>query len=230
MKARWLMLLVLSILLMGSRNLPLSSAMSPAAQQVPTVPPGLTCDQLVTLAVTTVGVVCDNLGRNQACYGNKLVSVEFRPNFNTSFVQSGDKVDLLSIQRMQTSPLDRAASDWGIAVLKAQANLPDNLPGQNVTFLLFGDASIDNPSPDMRAVTVETRIGGLECTNAPESAVMIQSPEGTQVSMRINGADVTLGSTAYITANRDTGRMTFAVLEELGVIAADGVTKIVSRA
>ena len=226
MKARWLILLVLSILLMGSRNLPLSSAISPSAQQVPTVP-GLTCDQLVTLAVTTVGVVCDNLGRNQACYGNKLVSVEFRPNFNANFIQSGDKVDLLSIQRLQTSPLDRVASDWGIAVLKAQANLPDNLPGQNVTFLLFGDASIDNPSPDMRAVTVETHIGGLECTNAPEFAVMIQSPEESQVSMRINGADVTLGSTAYVTANRDTGRMTFAILEGTGVIWVDGVTKII---
>ncbi len=227
MKARWLILLVLPILLMASRSPAMSSAMSPSVQQLPTVPSGLTCDQLVTLAVTTVGVVCDNLGRNQACYGNRLVSVDFKPNVNANFAQSGDKVDLLSIQRLQTSALSRVSNDWGIAILKAQVNLPDALPGQNVTFLLFGDASIDNPSPDMRGVTVQTRIGGLECTNAPESAVMIQAPEGSQVSMIINGADVTLGSTAYVTANPDTERMTFAILEGVGVISADGVTKII---
>ena len=204
MKTRWLILLLLSILLMASRNLPLSSTVSPSVEQLATAPPGLTCDQLVTLATTTVGVVCNNLGRNQACYGNKLVTVDFRPNVNASFTQSGDKVDLLSIQRLQTSALNRATNDWGIAILKAQADLPDALPGQNVTFLLFGDTSIDNPSPDMRAVTVQTRIGAVECANAPASAVMIQSPEGSQVSMNINGADVTLGSTAYITANPDT--------------------------
>ncbi len=227
MKVRWLILLLLSALLMASRNLPPSSTVSPPVEQIATAPPGLTCDQLVTLATTTVGVVCNNLGRNQACYGNKLVTVDFKPNINKSFAQSGDKVDLLSIQRLQTSPLDRATNDWGIAVLKAQANLPDNLPGQNVTFLLFGDTSMDNPSPDMRAVTVQTRIGSLECANAPTSAVMIQSPQGSQVSMNINGADVTLGSTAYITANPDTERMTFAILEGTGVISADGVTKII---
>ncbi|MBI1257718.1 MAG: LysM peptidoglycan-binding domain-containing protein [Chloroflexi bacterium] len=227
MKARWLILLLLSILLMASRNLPPSSAGSPPVQQLATAPSGLTCDQLVTLAVTTVGVVCDNLGRNQACYGNKLVSVEFKPNVSENFSQSGDKIDLLSIQRIQTAPLNRVTSNWGIAVLKAQADLPDALPGQNVTFLLFGDASIDNPSPDMRAVTVQTRIGDLECTNAPESAVMIQAPEGSQVSMTINGADVILGSTAYITANPNTERMTFAILEGVGVISAEGVTRII---
>ena len=58
--------------------------------------------------------------------------------------------------------------DWGIAVLKAQANLPDALPGQNVTFLLFGDTTVDNPSPDMHAVTVSTRIGTTNCADVPE--------------------------------------------------------------
>ena len=117
--------------------------------------------------------------------------------------------------------------DWGIAVIKAQANLPDALPGQNVTFLLYGDTTLDNPSPDMHAVTVSTRIGNTSCSDVPDSAVLIQSPTGAQVAMNINGADVTLGSTAYVTASLETQRMTFAILEGEGMITAQGVTQIV---
>ena len=110
-------------------------------------------------------------------------------------------VDLLAVRRLSTSPLNMNTRDWGIAVVKAQANLPDALPGQNVTFLLFGDTTVDNPSPDMRAVTVSTRIGGTNCADAPNTGVLIQSPQGSQVAMNINGADVTLGSTAFVTTN-----------------------------
>jgi hypothetical protein len=117
--------------------------------------------------------------------------------------------------------------EWGIAVLKAQANLPATLPGQNVTFLLFGDVTLDNPTSDMLAVTISTGIGQPDCEEAPQSAVMIQSPEGSQVAMNINGADVTLGSTAYVTTNPETQRMTFAVLEGTGVVSAFGVSQVV---
>ncbi len=184
MKARWLILLVLSILLMGSRNLPLSSAVSPSAQQVPTVPAGLTCDQLVTLAVTTAGVVCDNLGRNQACYGNKLVAVDFRPNFNANFVQSGDKVDLLSISACKHPP-STAPRALGDCRPEGAGQSAGRFARSKRHLLAVRRCQHRRPSPDMRGVTVQTQIGGLECSNAPESAVMIQSPEGSQVSMRL---------------------------------------------
>lgn len=220
-------LLLLAALFIGGCNMAAQSSVAQPVEQISTPAPNITCDQLVTLAETTVGLVCNGLGRNQACYGNRLVSVEFQPNTNLTFVTSGDKVDLLSIRRLSTSPLDMSTKDWGIAVIKAQANLPDALPGQNVTFLMFGDTTVDNPTADMRAVTVSTRIGQTECTDAPTSAVLIQSPEGSQVAMNINGADVTLGSTAYITTNAETQRMTFAVLEGTGVISAFNTVQIV---
>ncbi len=223
----FVLLLLFAALFVGSCNMAPQSSVAEPVEQISTPAPNITCDQLVTLAETTVGLVCNGLGRNQACYGNRLISVEFQPNTNLTFVTSGDKVDLLSIRRLSTSPLNMETKDWGIAVLKAQANLPDALPGQNVTFLMFGDTTIDNPSPDMRAVTVSTRIGETQCTDAPSSAVLIQSPEGAQVAMNINGADVILGSTAYITTNAETQRMTFAVLEGTGVISAFNTTQIV---
>ena len=62
----WLALIVLlmALLLVGGHNLaqPLAQVSTPA--------PGITCDQLVTLAETSVGLICNGLERNKACYGN----------------------------------------------------------------------------------------------------------------------------------------------------------------
>lgn len=222
-----IILLLVAALIVGSDNLPSQSTAAQPFEQISTAAPDITCNELVTLAETTVGLVCNGIGRNQACYGNRLVSVDFVPDSNFTFRQSGDVVDLVSIRRLSTSPLNMNTRDWGIAVVKAQANLPDALPGQNVTFLLFGDTTLDSPTPDMRAVTVSTRIGGTTCEDAPSNGVLIQSPTGSQVEMNINGADVTLGSTAFVTTNEATQRMTFAVLEGTGVISAFGTTQIV---
>ncbi len=195
-------------------------------EQISTAPADATCDEIVRLALANVGLLCSTLGRNQACYGNTRVDVTFQPDSNFIFQRSGDVVDLLAVQRLSTSPFDVATGQWGIAMLKAQANLPDALPGQNVLFLLFGDTEIDNPSPDMRAVTLRTRITGTECVEAPPSAALVQSPNDQPVTLRINGADVILGSTAFITAEGN-NEMTFAVLEGAGVISANGGLQLV---
>jgi LysM repeat protein len=185
------------------------------------------CDELVDVAVLTVGAACEGLGRNEACYGNRLIEVEFQPDAQAQFDISGDRADLLAISRLHTTALDEVSGNWGIAILKAQANLPDALPGQNVTFLLFGDAAVNNPSPDMRAVTVETRVAaGVTCEEVPPSALLIQSPGGQQVTLNLNGADVTLASTVYVTAPAD-GVMTLATLEGLAIVTAFDVVRVV---
>ncbi len=186
---------------------------------------GLTCDDLVTLATTTVGLACDGIGRNQACYGNTLINVEFTENAALSFSRSGDVVDLSQIRRIATTPYDPATGSWGVAVLKAQVNLPDTLPGENVTFLLFGDATLDAVSPNLNAVRLSTNVSGTTCDSAP-SGMLIQSPNGQQVTININGADVTLGSTALFVAE-PMGSMKMAVVEGLGVVESFGETRIV---
>src|SRR5215207_9685587 len=180
-----IVLLLATLLVAAGCNMAEQSTVAQPAAQISTPPPDVTCDQLVTLAETTVGLVCDGLGRNQACYVNRLISVDFQPNSGLTFQASGDTVDLLAVRRLSTSPLNTQTRDWGIAVIKAQANLPDALPGQNVTFLLYGDTTVDNPSPNMNAVTVSTRIGSTNCEEAPDSGVLIQSPEGSEVLMNI---------------------------------------------
>lgn len=186
-----------------------------------------TCEDLVTLATTTVGFACESIGRNQACYGNQLVDIEFNEGLGEGLVfnRSGDVVDLLSIRNLSTSPLNVSTGEWGVAIIKAQANLPDTLPGQNVTFLLFGDATLENATSDMRAVKLRTGIGGTECEEAP-SGVLIQSPGGQQVTMNINGADLTLGSTVFVSAEENVS-MKLSTLDGLAVMTALGETRLV---
>ena len=197
---------------------------SPADQQPPGGT-GLSCDELVVLASTTVGFACDTVGRNQACYGNSLVEVEFVPEANAIFQRSGDLIELATLRRLSTAPFDQTTGAWGVAVIKAQANLPDALPGENVTFLIFGDTTVDNPTSDMRAVRVNTRITNTTCEEAP-AGVLIQSPTGRQITMNINGADIVLASTLLLTAEEN-GSMKMATIEGTAVVTAFGETRIV---
>jgi hypothetical protein len=95
-----------------------------------------------------------------------------------------------------------------------------------VTFLLFGDVQIDNPSPQMRGVTIRTGVSSLTCDSAPPSAVIIQSPENRRVTLSINSADVTLESTIYVTASAGAD-MTVATVEGTARVTAFGTQRIV---
>lgn len=199
---------------------------TPPATPEPTLST-LSCDELVTTALNKANQVCSTLDRNQACYGNNLIDAELRPDANVTFTKAGDVVAVDLIRRLTTSPLDTTRQVWGIAILKIQANLPDTLPGQNVTFLLFGNAILDNVTPEMRAVVLKTGVGGTtSCANAPRSALLLQAPEGTQATMTINGASVSLGSTAYLTAEEN-AEMTVATIEGSAVVSSANITRVV---
>ncbi|MBK8034242.1 MAG: hypothetical protein IPK17_33055 [Chloroflexi bacterium] len=121
---------------------------------------GDTCSDLVTQALTAVQAVCAETGRNQACYGN--ISIDATPReavTDFTFEQQGDLVNVAAVQSLRLRALDVAENEWGIALMKLQADLPDTLPGQNVTFLMFGDVEIENavdPSATVPTVDVTT--------------------------------------------------------------------------
>jgi hypothetical protein len=103
------------------------------------------CPAIVTQALATVNSVCGDTARNQVCYGNILLSATpFENSVEFQFEQSGDLANIADIQRLQLSSMSLADETWGVALMRVQANLPDSLPGQNVTFLLFGDVQIEN--------------------------------------------------------------------------------------
>ncbi|MBA3871862.1 MAG: hypothetical protein H0X30_22165 [Anaerolineae bacterium] len=112
------------------------------------------CPSLVKDALNATKHVCSDIGRNQACYGNAHLEATSRDGGGSfSFTKPGDLADLVNVEKLKLSPLDAQNQVWGVGLMKVQANIPDTLPGQNVTFVLFGDVQIQNAITDTTAPT-----------------------------------------------------------------------------
>ncbi len=113
------------------------------------------CPSIVQEALSATDQACSAIGRNQACYGNIDLEAIPREGAETlAFNQPGDLVNVVDVQQFRLSPLDLTGESWGVALMKLQANLPDTLPGQNVTFLLFGNVEIENAVEPVSAAAV----------------------------------------------------------------------------
>lgn len=117
------------------------------------------CAALVERALTAIGNNCADLSRNSACYGYEQVdstfAVDVPPDF---FSQPADRAELTLIEAIRTAPLDLTTERWGIAIMSLQANLPNTLPGQAVTFLMLGDAVVENRVSPNDALTPATPV------------------------------------------------------------------------
>ncbi|MCB9450122.1 MAG: SH3 domain-containing protein [Anaerolineaceae bacterium] len=103
------------------------------------------CPALVQQALTELGANCDSLARNSACYGYNRVDATFSESVPDNFFSTpADRSTLTQLDTIQTAPLDESLQAWGIAVLNVQANVPNTLPGQAVTFILLGDVEVEN--------------------------------------------------------------------------------------
>ncbi len=216
---------LIAVLLAGCE--PAASTPAPSAEATAAVeiqPSPMSCDGLVAAALERADSFCRSLGRNQACYGSSLVRAELAEGSGEKFSGVGDVANLSAIRSLSTAALDVEEQVWGIAFLKVQADLPDTLPGQNVTFLLYGGARLDNVSPQMNAVVLKTDVASTNCADAPDAALLIQSPDGTRATLNINGADIALGSTAYVTAAQNQ-EMRIATLEGAAEVTANNVTR-----
>jgi hypothetical protein len=115
------------------------------------------CNDLVESALEVVANHCDALTRNEACYGNAQLTATGR-SVDFTFNAVGDIEDVTNLDTITTTALNPDDSEWGIAVLNLQANLPDTLPGQNVTLLVLGNTAIQNQVADtvLLSATVNT--------------------------------------------------------------------------
>jgi len=64
------------------------------------------------------------------------------------FTHPADTARLADISTVTATSLSPDDAAWGVAVMNVQANVPDTLPGQAVTFILLGDAEIENAVKD----------------------------------------------------------------------------------
>lgn len=102
------------------------------------------CPALVQEAIERTDEYCSDIQRNQACYGNLQLAAE--PQLGVSDFQFSSPGDIEAIENILALNLSAltAPQEWGVAMMRVQANLPDTLPGQNVTILLFGDIRLEN--------------------------------------------------------------------------------------
>ncbi len=103
------------------------------------------CPALAEQALEAVGDNCDVMDRNSACYGYNAVASSFlEPVDDTYFNDPAERTELRIVETIRTAPMDVDLERWGVAVMNVQANVPNTLPGQAVTFILLGDAEIEN--------------------------------------------------------------------------------------
>lgn len=195
------------------------------------------CPTIAQQALVAADQYCQTTGRNQACYGNIQLSAEPQPNVvNFTFSKAGDLANVADIKSLKLNPMDTTAGTWGVALLRLQANLPDTVPGQNVTFLLFGDVQIDNavqPGSSqykpMQAFYFKSGVGDAPCAEAPESGLLVQTPKGAgQVAFTVNGVDIQMGSTVFFQGGvqKQSREMTVNTLEGAAFVKKFGKTKL----
>jgi hypothetical protein len=189
-----------------------------------------TCPAIVETALDNTDKICTEAGRNQACYGHVALTAEAQPGIEDFvFDAAGDIVNVGTVQTMALSPMDEENGTWGVVLMRLQANLPDTMPGQNVTFLLFGDVEITNAVEDdsdlnpMQAFYLKTGIGDSQCEEAPESGLLVQTPDGAgEIAFTVNEVNVTMGSTVYFQANPEHEEMIVNTLEGRAILERAG--------
>jgi hypothetical protein len=182
------------------------------------------CQEVVTRALEAAQNSCGGLGNGSACYASNKVTAESRGG-PLKFDAVGDRVPLQSISRLVTSPLDMAQGLWGVSVLKMRANLPNTMPGQNVTVLVYGDTSIENVSGDMQAFYFTSGPGPANCQEAPRDGIIVRSPQHEKVTFSVNGVQITMASTVVLHAERNKS-MSVQLVEGSASVVAAGVTQV----
>jgi len=148
------------------------------------------CPALVEQALTELGDNCDALDRNSACYGFNRVDATFvEAQAEDFFSNPADRTALVSLDTIETAPLDETEQRWGIAVLNVQANVPNTLPGQGVVFMLMGDVEVTNevaPEDALElgeAIEVTTVVAAIMRSGPTTNANVVGSaPQGTQLA------------------------------------------------
>jgi hypothetical protein len=131
------------------------------------------CPALVVTVLDSMADTCAATGRNEACYGSFRVDAALRDEAVT-FEAPADVAPLYTLETIRTYGMDTAADVWGVALLRAQADLPESLPGQNVTFLLFGNVSMTNEGY-IGAAAPEA----VSCAATVQSGANLRSGPGT---------------------------------------------------
>jgi len=164
------------------------------------------CADFVQQALGLMAQNCAAVPQNGACYGYNGVNATFSvPVAADFFTRPAELAQIDQLSTLATRPYDQASGVWGIAVIKAQANLPAALPGQTVTMVLLGDVNLQNAADGMQSFIVQTGIGQPSCSQVPPSSLTVQGPRNVHVNLNVNGANFSIGSTVNFRASENGG-------------------------
>ena len=190
------------------------------------------CPEIVTTAIQLTGSMCEGIARNQVCYGHfNLDATSQMDDDQFFFDEVGDIINVNDLSSLEFSPMNEDDGEWGVAMMSLQANLPNTLPGQNVTFILFGDVILKNVTAQnqtedgeiapMQAFYLTTGIGDSRCVEAPPSGMLVQTPQGVgAVNFVLNGVEVVIGSTVFFQAEAP-NQLIATTLEGAAMLKAD---------
>lgn len=165
------------------------------------------CPAIVDDTLKLLDEQCNTLDRNSACYGSNMVkSITFaNPRPANFFANPGDRSLLTDLREINPQPLDEKTKTFGAAVLNAQANLPNTLPGQGVIFLLMGDARLTNEvaqdSKQSSAFQSFYFLPGLSKSPCYEAdpILTIQTPGNITVTISLNGVETEMSPSTLLT-------------------------------
>ncbi len=182
------------------------------------------CRGLITRALKVAESDCSRLGPNQVCYGNTHLTALLAPGTTDPFEARGDIIGVGQLKRISASPLDVTSKDWGVAIFKLMANVPRSLPGQNVTFIVFGNTSLDNASGDLQAFYFSSQLGQVSCARLASDGILIHMPDGAGLTFTANGTAITLLGTAELKA-RPNENMVLSLSSGSAKVTAAGQTQ-----
>jgi hypothetical protein len=228
-RSSWALLIVLFIVVIGWLVFTASVSAAPAHETTATATTDFAklCETVLMRALEVTEADCSPTGRNQACYGYTVVQSELQSGISPAsirFARSGDIVPIRSLAKIRTEPLNLVQGTWGMAVLRLQANLPDTNPGQNITFILFGDTTLQPDSSRTNAFYLSTELGNLVCKQIPQNSVLVRSPNHVAVKFAMNGVDITASSVVVLRASSGGGLLVRAMEGHVGV-TANGITQ-----
>lgn len=182
------------------------------------------CQAVIDRAIQASGDSCGDTGSNRVCYGNTTIKADLQPGVTQRFSERGDIIPVGDLSRLTASPLNLDGKEWGIAVFKLIANLPRSLPGETVTMVVFGNATLDNVSGDsenLESFYFSSELGQIVCEKVPFDGMMISSPDGSGIRFKVNGAELTLMGSASIKAIKN-GNMEISVYKGSARVVANG--------
>lgn len=201
-----------------------ASSIASTGTILPVANAGDNCQVLINTALQASEQGCTRMGPNQVCYGNTTLKASLAPGAAGRFQERGDIVNAETLLNLNASSLNPTDNEWGIAIFKLLANLPRTLPGQNVTFLVFGNTALTNASGDLQAFYFSSQVGQIACDRVPFDGIVVHMPDGTGISFTANGADLTLLGTASLEAQAN-DHMTVGVIQGSASVTADGETQ-----